>query len=168
MYGVVTEKTTYDLIDENEQIKLTGLYQKCKDMMSDFKKKVMNEQDKPTWTYHTFWGCVKDITKITKRAEQFYNSGAEHALKKPLNDMTEKIIDILDDETGQKAQEDEDVQLEDGILSFKRNLVPALPEDQFRELQQKLNSHQELSDAVTEKDKQIEDLKQQIEEFKDK
>lgn len=135
--------------------------------MKDFKNKIIDEREK-NFTYET----IKKLTNtknIIKKCEDFYSLGAEHALKKPLNDMTDKIIEILD-----KHNEDEtevitdDVSIINGVLSFRRNLVPALPQDQFNDLQAKLNSHKELADIVKQKEEEIARLGEQIEDFKAK
>lgn len=84
-------------------------------------------------------------------------------MKNPLNDMINKIIEVVEDPS--KVDAENDVTNENGVLWFKRNLVPILPKEHFNEVQQKLNQYQQLSHDIDQTDAEIEELKQMYADF---
>ena len=161
MYGTVKEERS--TIDENEIAKFEELYDDLKTNMKNLKKNYKTEGEKPNPSYDKFIKLSKMNADFLNRFEKFYNIGAEHALKNPLNDMINKIIEVVEDES--KIESDNDVTIENDVLIFKRNLVPILPKEHFNEVQDKLNQYQRLSEEIDQTDAEIDELKQMYSDF---
>lgn len=82
--------------------------------MDKLKKTFDNEKLKDRSSYDKFNKLSRNCKEFLKFFDNFYNTGAEHALKNPLNDMINKIIEVVEDPS--KVDAENDVTNENGVL----------------------------------------------------